>query len=53
LSKFLGAVTLPDWLLPSLYQMPISDYELLNYRIPALSRGLKLKSLFLKAKQIL
>lgn len=45
-------VTFPDWLLPSLYEMPISDYELLNYRIPALARGLKLKSLFLKAKQI-
>lgn len=46
-------VTLPEWLLPSLYEMPISDYELLNYRIPALARGLKLKSLFLKTKQIL
>lgn len=44
-------VALPDWLLPSLYEMPIADYELLNYRIPALAKGLKLKSLFLKAKQ--
>ena len=46
-------VNIPDWLLPSLYQMPIADYELLNYRLPALGKSLKLKSLYLKAKQLI
>ncbi|BAQ64669.1 nucleotidyltransferase family protein [Geminocystis sp. NIES-3709] len=46
-------VKIPDWVLSSLFKMPISDYELINYRIPASHRELKLKSLFLRIGKLL
>lgn len=46
LNHLLG-ISIPDWVFPSLYTMPISDHELVTYYVPPGNKLLKLKSLLL------
>lgn len=46
----LFALSIPDWVFPALYQMPVSNREYLQYQVLSFSKKAILKSLLLRAR---